>query len=246
MSLLDVRAISARYGRIGVLHDVTLEVGEGEIVSVIGPNGAGKTSLLKTIAGVLAPTAGDILLAGRSIAGLPSYRVVRHGLALVPEGRRIFADQSVRDNLLLGAVSRGRADRLEAALAFFPALRERLRSVAGTLSGGQQQMLAIARGLMAGPRLLLLDEPSLGLAPRLVRETFDTVARIREQGVSVLVVEQLASLALETADRAYVLERGRIVASGPAAALAADPRVTAVYLGSTGENPEPSGRAHEG
>jgi branched-chain amino acid transport system permease protein len=168
---------------------------------------------------------------------------VRHGLALVPEGRRIFADQSVRDNLLLGAVSRGSADRLEAALALFPVLGERLGTVAGTLSGGQQQMLAIARGLMARPRVLLLDEPSLGLAPRLVRETFDAVGRIRDEGVSVLVVEQLASLALERADRAYVLERGRIVASGPAAALAADPRVVAVYLGSTRSEPPPSGRA---
>ena len=247
MTLLHVRGVCASYGRIGVLHDITLEVGEGEIVSVIGPNGAGKTSLLKTLAGVLAPSAGDILLAGRSIAGLPSYRVVRHGLALVPEGRRIFADQSVRDNLRLGAVSRGRPDRMEAALALFPALRERLGHVAGTLSGGQQQMLAIARGLMAGPRLLLLDEPSLGLAPRLVRETFDAVARIRDEGVSVLVVEQLASLALERADRAYVLERGRIVASGPAPALAADPRVVAVYLGKTRPHPPstPVDGAHE-
>jgi branched-chain amino acid transport system ATP-binding protein len=233
MSLLHVRDVSARYGQIGVLHEVSLDVAEGEIVSVIGPNGAGKTSLLKTLAGVLAPTSGEIVLAGRSIGGLPSYRVVRHGLALVPEGRRIFADQSVRDNLLLGSVSRGDASRMDTALAFFPALRERLGHVAGTLSGGQQQMLAIARGLMAGPRLLLLDEPSLGLAPRLVRETFDAVTRIRDEGVSVLVVEQLASLALETADRAYVLERGRIVSSGPAATLAADPRVMAVYLGST-------------
>jgi branched-chain amino acid transport system ATP-binding protein len=239
--LLDVRGVSARYGHIGVLHDVTLQVNEGEIVSVIGPNGAGKTSLLKTLAGVLPPSGGEILLGGVSIGGLPSYRVVRHGLALVPEGRRIFADQSVRDNLLLGAVSRGRFDRLETALALFPVLRDRLGTVAGMLSGGQQQMLAIARGLMAGPRLLLLDEPSLGLAPRLVRETFDAVCRIRDEGVSVLVVEQLASLALQTADRAYVLERGRIVASGPAAALAADPRVVAVYLGST----PPSGRADE-
>jgi ABC-type branched-subunit amino acid transport system ATPase component len=231
VSLLDVRALSVRYGPLAVLHDVTLEVGAGEIVSVIGPNGAGKTSLLKTIAGVLVPAGGEILLGGTSIAGLPSYRVIRHGLALVPEGRRIFADQSVRDNLLLGAVTRKRPDQLEAALTLFPALRDRLEHVAGTLSGGQQQMLAIARGLMASPRLLLLDEPSLGLAPRLVRETFEAVARIRAQGVGVLVVEQLASLALEAADRAYVLERGRIVATGPARTLAADPRVMAAYLG---------------
>ena len=201
------------HGQIEVLHDVSLAVGEGEIVAVIGPNGSGKTTLLRTL------------------AGEPAWRVVRHGIALVPEGRRIFADQTVRANLELGAVSHGHLDGLDAAIARFPALRERLDQPAGALSGGQQQMLAIARGLMARPRVLLLDEPSLGLAPRLVRETFEVVRGIRAEGVSVLLVEQLAALALEVADRGYVLDRGRIVAEGAARALAADPRIVRAYLG---------------
>ena len=231
MSLLEVRGLAVAHGALEVLHDVTLAVGDGEIVAVIGPNGAGKTTLLRTIAGVLRPARGEIRLAGRSIGGEPAYRVVRQGVALVPEGRRIFADQTVRANLELGAVSHGGRHDLAAVLRRFPALTSRLDSAAGSLSGGQQQMLAIARGLMARPRLLLLDEPSLGLAPRLVRETFEAVREIRAEGVSVLVVEQLAALALQTADRAYVLDRGRVVAGGPAATLAADPRVADVYLG---------------
>ncbi len=231
MSLLEVRGLAVAHGALEVLHDVTLAVGDGEIVAVIGPNGAGKTTLLRTIAGVLRPARGEIRLAGRSIGGEPAYRVVRQGVALVPEGRRIFADQTVRANLELGAVSHGERHDLAAVLRRFPALTTRLDSAAGSLSGGQQQMLAIARGLMARPRLLLLDEPSLGLAPRLVRETFEAVREIRAEGVSVLVVEQLAALALQTADRAYVLDRGRVVAAGPAATLAADPRVADVYLG---------------
>jgi ABC-type branched-subunit amino acid transport system ATPase component len=230
VSLLDVRGLVAGHGAVAVLHDVTLAVGEGEIVAVIGPNGAGKTTLLRTVAGVLAPTRGGMIFAGRPIAGEPAHRMVRHGVVLVPEGRRIFADQSVRANLELGAVSHGRRD-VTAVLDRFPALRPRLDDVAGTLSGGQQQMLAIARGLMARPRLLLLDEPSLGLAPRLVRETFEVVRDIRGQGVSVLLVEQLAAQALRVADRGYVLDRGRVVAEGPAARLAADPRVAEAYLG---------------
>jgi branched-chain amino acid transport system ATP-binding protein len=231
VSLLAVRGLSVRYGGLAALHDVTLEVAPGEIVAMIGPNGAGKTSLLKTIAGVLRPAGGTIAFDGRPIGGLPSWRVVRHGLALVPEGRRIFADQSVRDNLVLGAVSRRGPDRLESVLAQLPVLRERLDSPAGTLSGGQQQMLAIGRGLMAAPRLLMLDEPSLGLAPRLVGEVFAAVQGLRAAGVGVLLVEQLATAALAIADRAYVLDRGRVAASGPARALAADPRVVAIYLG---------------
>ncbi|PYM22886.1 MAG: ABC transporter ATP-binding protein [Candidatus Rokuibacteriota bacterium] len=219
------------HGQIEVLHDVSLAVGEGEIVAVIGPNGSGKTTLLRTLAGVLRPRRGTIALAGRALAGEPAWRVVRHGIALVPEGRRIFADQTVRANLELGAVSHGHLDGLDAAIARFPALRERLDQPAGALSGGQQQMLAIARGLMARPRVLLLDEPSLGLAPRLVRETFEVVRGIRAEGVSVLLVEQLAALALEVADRGYVLDRGRIVAEGAARALAADPRIVRAYLG---------------
>ncbi len=232
MTLLEVRGLAARYGRIEVLHDVALDVGEGEILAVIGPNGAGKTTLLKTLAGVLAPSRGAITFAGRAIAGWPSYRVARLGLALVPEGRGIFGDQTVRDSLLLGAVSRRSFDELPRVLERFPALGPRLDTPAGALSGGQQQLLALARGLMGRPRLLLLDEPSLGLAPRLVRETFDAVRRIRDVGVGVLLVEQMGRLALETADRACVLERGRITVTGPARAVADDPRVVAAYLGS--------------
>jgi branched-chain amino acid transport system ATP-binding protein len=231
VSLLEVRGLAVAHGEIEVLHDVSLEVGEGEIVAVIGPNGSGKTTLLRALAGVLRPARGTIVLAGRPIGGQPPWRVVREGVALVPEGRRIFGDQTVRANLELGAVSHGRLDGLPAVLERFPALGERLEHAAGTLSGGQQQMLAIARGLMARPRLLLLDEPSLGLAPRLVRETFEAVRRIRAEGVSVLVVEQLAALALQAADRGYVLDRGRLVASGPAAELLADARVVSAYLG---------------
>lgn len=229
--LLEVHGLGARYGEIEVLHDVDLAVGEAEIVGIIGANGAGKTTLLKAIAGVVRPSRGEVLFAGRAITGWPSYRVVRQGIALVPEGRGIFADQTVRDNLLLGALGRRSFDELPRVLERFPALRDRLGALAGTLSGGQQQMLALARGLMARPRLLLLDEPSLGLAPRLVRETFEAVRRIREEGVSVLLVEQRGRLALDTAERAYVLERGRVLVDGPARRLAADPRVVAAYLG---------------
>jgi branched-chain amino acid transport system ATP-binding protein len=229
--LLDVRALAVSHGQIEVLHEVSLTVGEGEIVAVIGPNGSGKTTLLRTLAGVLRPRRGTVTLDGRPLGGEPAWRVVRHGIALVPEGRRIFADQSVRANLELGAASHGRLDALPAVLDRFPALRERLDAAAGALSGGQQQMLAIARGLMSRPRLLLLDEPSLGLAPRLVRETLETVRAIRADGVGVLLVEQLAALALEVADRGYVLDRGRLVAQGAARELAADPRIVRAYLG---------------
>ena len=231
MSLLDVHDLCVNHGPIEVLHDLSLSVGDGEIVAVIGPNGSGKTTLLRTLAGVLRPRRGTITFGGRALGGEPAWRVVREGIALVPEGRRIFADQSVRANLELGAVSHGRLDGMTAVLERFPALRERLDHPAGALSGGQQQMLAIARGLMARPRLLLLDEPSLGLAPRLVRETFKAVRRIRAQGVSVLLVEQLATLALEVADRGYVLDRGRIVAAGPARDIIADPNIVGAYLG---------------
>jgi branched-chain amino acid transport system ATP-binding protein len=239
VSLLEVRGLRVSHGEIQVLHDVSLDVEAGEIVAVIGPNGSGKTTLLRTLAGVLRPRAGTVVLGGRPIAGESAWRVVRRGIALVPEGRRIFADQTVRANLELGAVSHGRLDGMSAVLERFPALRERLDAPAGALSGGQQQMLAIARGLMARPALLLLDEPSLGLAPRLVHGTFEAVRRIRAEGVSVLLVEQRAALALAVADRAYVLDRGRVVAAGLAGDLAADPRIEGAYLGRRRSGPSP-------
>jgi len=238
MSALTVSGLRVSYGAVAVLHDVALEVRPGEIVSVIGGNGAGKTTLLKTIAGVLRPTAGRISTDGLDITGRPSWWVARHGIALVPEGRGVFGDQSVRDNLRLGALARAsgrdtdalRSD-LDAALALFPALAEKLELPAASLSGGQQQMLAVARGLMARPRLMLLDEPSLGLAPMLVREIFVAIQRLREQGVTILLVEQMAAQALALADRAFVLERGRITLEGSAEAVRRDPAVIEAYLG---------------
>ena len=238
MSALAVSGLRASYGAVAVLHDVALDVRPGEIVCVIGANGAGKTTLLKTIAGVLRPTAGRVVADGRDITGRPSWWVARHGIALVPEGRGVFADQSVHDNLMLGALARSserdaaavRAD-LESALTLFPALAEKLDLSAGALSGGQQQMLAVARGLMARPRVLLLDEPSLGLAPILVREIFAAIERLRTQGVTVLLVEQMAAQALALADRAYVLERGRITLEGPSREVRSNPAVIDAYLG---------------
>ena len=237
MSALGVSGISVAYGAVAVLHDVSLEVRPGEIVTVIGGNGAGKTTLLKTLAGVLRPGSGRISLDGSEIGGRPSWEVARRGLVLVPEGRGIFGDQTVRHNLLLGALAR-RGERaaiagdLERALDHVPALRERLDRPAGSLSGGQQQMLAVARGLMARPRVLLLDEPSLGLAPILVREIFTVIGRLRGEGVPILLVEQMAGQALTLADRAYVLERGRVALAGPSAEIRENPAVVRAYLGS--------------
>jgi branched-chain amino acid transport system ATP-binding protein len=240
--LLAVSDLSAAYGRMEVLSSVSFEVARGEIVVIIGANGAGKTTTLKTVAGLLAPRAGAIRFEGREIGGRPVHWVARHGIALVPEGRRIFPDQTVLDNLRLGTYARpsaGVAEDLEAQLDRFPVLRERRDQLAGTLSGGEQQMLALARGLVARPRLLLLDEPSLGLAPRLVRELFATLAGLRAEGLTLLVVEQMAEVALSIADRGYVLERGRIVLAGRASDLARDPGVARAYLGRT----PPAGRA---
>ena len=230
MSALTVASLRVGYGAVAVLHDVTLDVRPGEIVSVIGGNGAGKTTLLKTIAGVLRPAAGRIAADGQDIGGRPSWWVARRGIALVPEGRGVFGDQSVRDNLMLGALARSsgrdaaaiRAD-LDTALALFPALAEKLELPAAALSGGQQQMLAVARGLMARPYVMLLDEPSLGLAPIVVREIFAAIGRLREQGVTILLVEQMAVQALALADR--------ITLEGPASAVASNPSVIDAYLG---------------
>ncbi len=238
MNALSVADLSVAYGAVRVLHGISLTVEEGEIVTIVGANGAGKTTLLKTLAGVLRPATGTIRLDGIEIGGRPSYWVARQGVVLVPEGRGIFGDQTVRDNLVLGALARrmGRepsavAEDLERMLALFPALRERLDGLAGGLSGGQQQMLALGRGLMARPRVLLLDEPSLGLSPVLIRQIFDAIVRLRVEGLTILLVEQMAAQALALADRAYILERGRITLEGPAAIVREDPAVIQAYLG---------------
>jgi len=238
MSALAVSGLRVSYGAVAVLHDVTLDVRPGEIVCVIGANGAGKTTLLKTIAGVLRPVAGKVVADGRDIAGRPSWWVARRGIALVPEGRGVFADQSVRDNLMLGALARssGRdaaavsAD-LESAVTLFPALAEKLELPAGALSGGQQQMLAVARGLMARPRVLLLDEPSLGLAPIMVKAIFEAVGRINAEGTTVLLVEQNLVQSLRLSHRGYVLETGRIVLAGTGEELLANPHTRKAFLG---------------
>jgi branched-chain amino acid transport system ATP-binding protein len=222
-----------------VVRDVSLEVARGEVVVVIGANGAGKTTTLKALAGLL-PARGEVRFEGATVSGRAAHWIARHGVALVPEGRMVFADQTVLDNLRLGAYGRRDgdvADDIERHFARFPILRERQRQPAGTLSGGEQQMLAIARALMARPRLLLLDEPSLGLAPRLVAEVFAALARLRDEGLTLLLVEQMAEAALEIADRAYVLEQGRIVLGGTAEALRRDERVAHAYLGSAVSRP---------
>ena len=231
--------LSARYGPVHALRDVSLDVRAGELVALIGANGAGKSTLLRTIAGLLAPTAGRVAVDGRDVTGRAPEALLRAGVALVPERRRIFGDLTVLDNLELGgyALPRGRdfASRLaagvEAAYDRFPVLRQRSRQLAGTLSGGEQQMLAIGRALMTGPRLLLCDEPSLGLAPLVVQEIMRLLAVLRAAGTTILLVEQNARLALRFADRAYVLEVGRVALSGASADLLADDQLKAAYLG---------------
>jgi branched-chain amino acid transport system ATP-binding protein len=236
--VLTVRNLQVRYGAIEAVRGVDLDVREGELVALIGSNGAGKSTVLKAISGLLKPAGGSIAFEGAEMAGQPARRMVERGVMLVPEGRRLFGDQSITDNLLLGAYRRrppGGAAALRAMaedhLDRFPILRERKDMPAGGLSGGQQQMLAISRGLMARPRLLLLDEPSLGLAPLIVRQIFDIITELRRAGSTILLVEQMANLALRAADRAYVLERGEVVLHGVAAELLVHPRVTSGYLG---------------
>ncbi len=232
--MLKVEDVVSRYGRIEALHGVSLEVGEGEIVTLVGSNGAGKTTLMRVISGVQPKARGRTLFDGVEIDRLPAHRRVARGIAQVPEGRQVFAPLTVEDNLRLGAFCRrdaGQDEVLNRVYDMFPALSERRRLAAGNLSGGQQQMLAIGRALMSRPRLLLLDEPSMGLAPVLVDEILDTVVALRRSGVTVLLVEQNVSAALAIADRAYVIETGRIVLSGTSAALADDPRVREAYLG---------------
>jgi branched-chain amino acid transport system ATP-binding protein len=227
--LLELREVDARYGAVGVLHGVTLEVGDGEVVAVLGPNGAGKTTMLRAISGTVR-RGGEIRFGGEPIPRAPE-RAARAGIAHVPEGRGTFAELSVRDNLRLGAYIRRDGD-FDGVYRLFPWLRERASQQAGTLSGGEQQMLALGRALVSRPRLLLLDEPSLGLAPLVVQEIFALVRRLNEeQGLSVLVVEQNANVALETAHRAYVLESGRVAVEGASDELREDEAVRRSYLG---------------
>jgi branched-chain amino acid transport system ATP-binding protein len=233
--VLTLEGIFAHYADLQVLHGVSLEVQEGEIVTLVGANGAGKTTTINAISGLVACSAGSIRLAGEPLAALAAHRRVEAGLVQVPEGRRLFAFMSVQENIDLGCYTpRARREKrrtLEQVLSLFPVLKTRLKQLAGTLSGGEQQMLAIARSLMALPRLLVLDEPTLGLAPLLVSQVFDTIRTINQQGVTILLVEQNVRHALLLANRGYVLENGRIVLEGSGAELLADQRLKKAYLG---------------
>ncbi|HEV3097729.1 MAG TPA: ABC transporter ATP-binding protein [Candidatus Dormibacteraeota bacterium] len=235
MALLEVEAVDTYYGRVQALRGVSLTIDDGEIVTLIGSNGAGKTTTLRTISGLARPTRGRVRLRGADIGGLPPNRVVMRGIGHAPEGRRVFARMSVRDNLFLGAYVRKDAAGIrsdeERIFGFFPRLRERRNQIAGTLSGGEQQMLAIGRALMSRPKILLLDEPSLGLAPILVDTIFQVIREINSQGTTILLIEQNAAKALQVANRGYVLETGRIVQEGTAKALLESPDVQRAYLG---------------
>ncbi len=233
--MLSLRELDVHYGAIQALHRVSLDIAAGEVVTLIGANGAGKSTLLRAISGLVPRSGGEVRFEGVSLVRVPPHEIVRRGICHVPEGRRVFAGLTVAENLELGGyLERSRqafAASLGEVLELFPRLAERRRQRAGTLSGGEQQMLAIGRALMGRPRLLLLDEPSLGLAPNLVQAIFGVIGDIRRRGVTILLVEQNAHMALRVADRGYVLEAGRVVLADTAAALAADPRVRAAYLG---------------
>ena len=237
--MLTIKNLHAGYGKVEVLHGIDIEVPKGQVVTLIGSNGAGKTTTMRAVSGMIAPTAGEIVLNGQRIDGQESYHIARRGLAHSPEGRRVFATMTVTDNLRLGAFPRYTGARpkgdvaadLERAMELFPRLKERREQLAGTLSGGEQQMLAMARATMLNPEVVLLDEPSMGLAPILVDEVFKIIARLKSQGVTMLLVEQFAAAALAVADYGYVLENGRIAVHGPAARLRDDPAVKAAYLG---------------
>ena len=235
--MLEVRGLRVDYGHVQALRGVDLEVREREITAIIGSNGAGKTSTLMAISGLAPITGGEVRLNGEPITRTPAHRVTALGISQILEGRQLFADQSVEDNLLLGAYSRLRGNRVRVAelmereMDRFPILRKRRRQLAGTLSGGEQQMLAIARGLMSEPKLILMDEPSMGLAPLVVLEIARTIRALRDEGATIVLVEQMATVALELADRAYVLENGRVTLSGPAREVAQNPEVKRAYLG---------------
>ena len=233
--MLELTDVEVRYGSIRALHSVSFEIAEGELVALIGSNGAGKTTTLRTISGLLRPTGGTISFEGADISHASSDQIVALGISHCPEGRRIFGRLTVAENLRLGAVSRGDrravADDLEMVFGLFPLLKERIGQAGGTLSGGEQQMLAIGRALMSRPRLLLLDEPSLGLAPLILERIFETISELKRQGLTILLVEQNVHHALDVADRAYVMETGRMTLSGPADVLRHDPKVEHSYLG---------------
>lgn len=237
--MLTINNLHAAYGKVEVLHGISLEVPKGKLVTLIGSNGAGKTTTMRAISGMIKPRSGSVTLGGKDVTGLDSHKIARAGLAHSPEGRRVFALMSVTDNLLLGAFPRFTRARpkgdikrdLEKALELFPRLKERQHQLAGTLSGGEQQMLAMARAVMLNPEVILLDEPSMGLAPILVEEVFRIITRLKGEGVTMLLVEQFAAAALNVADYGYVLENGSISVHGPAHSLKTDPKVIAAYLG---------------
>ena len=240
--ILRVSDLFVNYGQVEALHGISLEVYPGEIVAMIGSNGAGKSTTMRAISGMVRPRSGQVIFDGRDVAGLPSHEIVRLGLVHVPEGRQIFANQSVRDNLMLGAFQytrRGKAETAELLrreLGRFPVLQERQDQLGGTLSGGEQQMLAISRGLMARPKVLLLDEPSMGLAPLLVKQVAETVKQLNAEGVTILLVEQMAMMALSVAHRAYVIQNGTVRIEGPSASLARNPEVVRAYLGGAAQH----------
>ena len=237
--MLSINNLHAAYGKVEVLHGISLDVPKGKLVTLIGSNGAGKTTTMRAISGMIKPKSGSVTLGGKDVTGLDSHKIARAGLAHSPEGRRVFASMSVTDNLLLGAFPRFTRARptgdlkhdLEKALELFPRLKERQHQLAGTLSGGEQQMLAMARAVMLNPEVILLDEPSMGLAPILVEEVFRIILRLKAEGVTMLLVEQFAAAALNVADYGYVLENGSISVHGPAHSLKTDPKVIAAYLG---------------
>jgi branched-chain amino acid transport system ATP-binding protein len=233
--MLEVRGIETYYGNIPALREISIDVPAGSVVAIIGANGAGKTTLMKTIAGVLRPRSGTVSFLGKEITGLPSHRIVRRGVALVPEGRSILARMTVRENLEMGAFTRRDARRtaqeMDRLTERFPVLGERARQLGGSLSGGEQQMLAIARALMSAPKLLLLDEPTLGLAPLVVADIFSIIREINAAGTTILLVEQNVKQALKVSSYAYVLETGTIALSGPSRELLQEPRIKASYLG---------------
>ena len=234
MSMITVKNLSAGYGFVNVLRNISLDITTGEIVAVLGSNGVGKTTLNNTLSGLIKPKSGEVLFEGKSIVGASPETIVDLGMIHVPEGRKLFPNLSVRDNLELGSYRRGKSDRaanIEVVLDTFPKLRDRINQIAGTLSGGEQQMVAIGRGLMSNPKLLILDEPSLGLSPLLVEQMFDLIKRINQKGLTILLVEQNVIQSLAIADRAYVIEEGAIAISGKAADLQDNSELKKSYLG---------------